>query len=153
MNLGAFLIVLAVGEASGGDETIDAFRGLGARAPALAAAMAIFLVSLVGLPPFAGFVGKLYVLVALLRAPGEYHAWYWFLACAGVANTALSLFYYARVLRAMYLEAAPAAAPPRMSVRRLHAALAMILVVPTVLLGVWWAPLYDFLSRSVAATQ
>jgi NADH-quinone oxidoreductase subunit N len=152
MNLGAFLVVLAVGEASDGDESLDAFRDLGARAPALAATMAIFLISLVGLPPFAGFVGKLYVLVALLRAPGDYHAWYWFLACAGVANTALSLSYYARVLRAMYLDAPPAAVRARMSVRKLHAALAMILAVPTVLLGVWWGPLYDFVSQRVAAT-
>jgi NADH-quinone oxidoreductase subunit N len=152
MNLGAFLVVLAVSEASQGDASFDAFRGLGARAPAMAAALAIFLVSLVGLPPFAGFVGKLYVLVALLRAPGDYHGWYWFLACAGVANTALSLFYYARVLRAMYLEEAPPPASERVSVRRLHAALALILTVPTVLLGVWWGPLYDFLSQRVAAT-
>ncbi len=152
MNLGAFLVVLAVGEASGGDESLGAFRGLGARAPAMAAAMAVFLISLVGLPPFAGFVGKLYVLVALLRAPGDYHQWYWFLAVAGVVNTAVSLFYYARVLRAMYLEDAPAGASARVSVRRLHASLALILAVPTVLLGVWWGPLYDFLSLRVAAT-
>jgi NADH-quinone oxidoreductase subunit N len=151
MNLGAFLVVLAVGEASGGDESLSAFRGLGARAPVMAAAFAVFLVSLVGLPPFAGFVGNLYVLVALLRAPGEYHAWYWLLASAGVGNMALSLVYGARVLRAMYLERAPEASEP-MSVRRLHATLALLLTVPTVVLGLWWGPFYDFLSQRVTVS-
>jgi NADH-quinone oxidoreductase subunit N len=145
MNLGAFLVVLAVGEAVG-EETIDGLRGLGTRAPGMAAAMGVFLVSLVGLPPFAGFVGKLYVFTALLRAPGEYRGWYFFLAGAGAANTVLSLFYYARILRAMYLT--PAQGGP-VSVRRLHGVLTALLVAPTVLLGVWWGPLYDFLTRTV----
>lgn len=150
MNLGAFLVVLAVGEGSDGDESVDAFRGLGERAPAIAAAFAIFLVSLVGLPPFAGFVGKLYVLLALLRAPSDYHGWYWFLACACVANTALSLVYCARLLRTMYLERAPEG--ERVSVAPLHATMALLLTVPTVILGLWWGPLYDFVSQRVAVS-
>src|SRR5262249_6615563 len=54
MNLGAFLLVMAVAEQSGGDETLAAFRGLGRRAPVVAAMMALFLFSLTGLPPMAG---------------------------------------------------------------------------------------------------
>jgi NADH-quinone oxidoreductase subunit N len=147
MNLGAFLAVFAVSEAIG-DETVEGIRGLGSRAPGMAAALTIFLFSLVGLPPFAGFVGKLYVFVALLRAPGDYRAWYAFLAAAGAINTALSLFYYARILRAMYL--LPVAEEGRpVSVRPLHAVMTALLVAPTLLLGVWWGPLYDFLSRTV----
>jgi NADH-quinone oxidoreductase subunit N len=86
---------------------------------------------------------------ALLRAPGDYHAWYWFLACAAVANTALSMAYAARVLRAMYLEPDTETSPGPLLVHGLHAAMALALTIPTVLLGVWWGPLYDFLSERV----
>ena len=61
MNLGAFLVVMAVAEQSDGDESIGAFRGLGRRAPITAGVMALFLFSLTGLPPFAGFIGKFYL--------------------------------------------------------------------------------------------
>jgi NADH-quinone oxidoreductase subunit N len=150
-NLGAFLVVLAVGEAVG-DESVDGLRGLSTRAPGMAAALAIFFLSLIGLPPFAGFVGKLYVFTALLDAPGEYRGWHTFLALAGAINTVLSLFYYARVLRAAYLTPAPAVGGGPVSVRKLHAIMTASLVAPTVLLGVWWGPLYDFLSRTVTMT-
>ena len=148
MNLGAFMVVLAVGEAVG-SETIDGVRGLGSRAPGMAAALAVFLFSLVGLPPFAGFVGKLYVFVALLRGAGDYRSWYFFLAVAGVLNTVVSLFYYARVLRALYLAPPPRGEGGPVSVRRLHAIMTALLVAPTVFLGVWWGPLYDFVTRTV----
>ena len=118
----------------------------------MAAALAVFLFSLVGLPPFAGFVGKLYVFTALVRGDrgsGDYRSFYFFLAAAGVVNTVVSFFYYARVLRAMYLEPpAPGEGGP-VSVRKLHAVMTMIVVAPTVFLGVWWSPLYDFLSRTM----
>jgi NADH-quinone oxidoreductase subunit N len=154
MNLGAFLVVLAVSEAAataGGApaETIDSVRGLGTRAPGMAAALAVFLFSLVGLPPFAGFVGKLYVFVALLRGGGDYRSWYFFLAAAGVVNTVVSFFYYSRVLRAMYLTAAPPGEDGPVSVRRLHAVMTAMVVAPTVVLGVWWGPLYAFVTRTM----
>ncbi len=164
MNLGAFLVVLAVsesidskGESAGvlparppsGSETIEGIRGLGARAPGMAAALAVFLFSLVGLPPFAGFVGKLYVFVALLRGGAEYRSFYFALAAAAVVNTVISLFYYARILRAMYLVPAPEGKGGPVSVNRLHAVMTALLVAPTVFLGVWWGPLYDFVTRTV----
>ena len=148
MNLGAFLVVLAVGDAAG-IETIDGMRGLASRAPGMAAALAVFLFSLVGLPPFAGFVGKLYVFAALVRGGSDYRSFYFALAAAGVANTVVSFFYYARVLRAMYLEPAQPSEGGPVSVGKLHAVMTMIVVVPTVFLGVWWGPLYDFLARTM----
>jgi len=116
----------------------------------MAAALAVFLFSLVGLPPFAGFVGKLYVFATLLRGTAEYRSWYFFLAAAGVLNTAVSLVYYARILRAMYLLPAPQGEGGAVSVHPLHAVMTAVLVAPTLLLGVWWGPLYDFISRAVA---
>jgi NADH-quinone oxidoreductase subunit N len=149
MNLGAFTVVLALSEAEPRADTIDGLRGLGARAPGMAALLSVFLLSLVGLPPFAGFVGKLYVFAALLRGTGDYRSWYFFLAAAGAVNTVVSLACYARVFRAMYLVPAKSDEGGPVSVRRLHAVMASIMVVPTVFLGVWWGPLYDFVTRTV----
>jgi NADH-quinone oxidoreductase subunit N len=145
MNLGAFLVVMAVAEQSGGDETIGAFRGLGRRAPVIAVVMAMFLFSLTGLPPMSGFVGKFYIFSALLKAGGT---WNWTVAVVGVLNSVVSLFYYARVLRAMYLE--PGDNQPAMNVRRMFGATSVVLAIPTLVLGIYWGPVYDMLARSLS---
>jgi NADH-quinone oxidoreductase subunit N len=148
MNLGAFLVVMAVAEQSGGDETITAFRGLGRRAPVVAIVMAIFLVSLTGLPPMAGFIGKFYIFSAVIRAGGT---WNWVIAVVGVLNSVISLFYYARVLRAMYLETGDRTEPT--VVRTLFGATSVALAVPTLALGIYWAPVYDFVARSLSMVR
>ena len=144
MNLGAFLVVMAIAEQNGGDESVGAFRGLGRRAPVLAAVMAVFMVSLTGLPPMAGFIGKFYIFSALLRAGGT---WNWVVAIVGVLNSVVSLFYYARILRAMYLERNERMEPT--AVRRLFGATSIALAVPTLALGIYWGPVYDFVSNSL----
>ena len=148
MNLGAFLVVMAVAEKTGGDETLDAFKGLGRRAPVLAAAMTIFLFSLTGLPPMAGFIGKFYLFSALLRAGGT---WNWAVAVVGVINSVISLFYYARVLRAMYLERGASIEPTK--VRGIFGATSVALAVPTIVLGLYWAPVYDFVASSLSMVR
>ena len=148
MNLGAFLVVMAVAERSNGDETVNAFRGLGRRAPIVAVVMAVFLFSLTGLPPMAGFIGKFYIFSALLRAGGT---WNWVLAVVGVLNSVVSLFYYARVLRAMYLEKSEVTEPT--IVRRLFGTTSVLLAVPTLILGVYWGPVYDFVARSLSMVR
>lgn len=96
MNFGAFGCVAMVYWATG-KETIDAFHGLIRRSPLLAVAMVIFLFSLVGMPPFAGFMAKLYLLAALYECDtiGK------LLLIVAVANTLFSLYFYARVAYAM----------------------------------------------------
>jgi NADH-quinone oxidoreductase subunit N len=148
MNLGAFMVVMAVAEKNGGDETVDAFRGLGQRAPLTALVMAVFLVSLTGLPPMAGFVGKFYIFSALITAGG---IWNWAVAVVGVLNSVISLFYYARVLRAMYLEKSERT--DRTVVRPLLGATTVMLAVPTLLLGVYWGPVYDFVAHSLTMVR
>ncbi len=145
MNLGAFLVVAAVAERSGGNENIDAFRGLGSRAPVLAASMAVFLFSLTGLPPFAGFIGKFYIFAALVNQGGS---WNWTLATIGVINSVVSLFYYARIVRAMYLTKSTETAP--FTARVAWSAVTTVLAVPTILIGVYWAPIYDLVSTSLS---
>ncbi len=109
MNLGAFLVVMLVANATG-REDIDGFRGLAWRGGALpAVAMAIFLFSLTGLPPFAGFVGKFYLFAAGI-AGRALRRW----SLVGVLNSVVSLYYYARVVKTMFLDQ-PAADDPRVT--------------------------------------
>jgi len=82
-----------------GSETLDAFAGLGRRAPLLAACMFCFMISLIGLPPFAGFWAKINLLRVLMLNAG----WWWALVAVIAINTILSAFYYFRVIRAMYV--------------------------------------------------
>jgi NADH-quinone oxidoreductase subunit N len=148
MNLGAFLIVAAVAEQNGGDETLHSFKGLGKRAPVVAVVMTVFLVSLTGLPPMSGFVGKFYLFSALVNAGGT---WNWAVAVVGVLNSVISLFYYARVLRAMYLEKSDSTAPT--NVRGLFNAASIALAVPTLVLGIYWGPVYDFVLHSLSMVR
>ena len=99
MNLGAFLVVGLVARETGG-ETLSDFTGLGRRSPILAVTMTVFLFSLIGLPPFAGFVAKL----NLMWRIAENGSWWWVIVGVIAINTIFSLYYYARVIRAIYLE-------------------------------------------------
>jgi NADH-quinone oxidoreductase subunit N len=132
MNLGAFGVVSLVAS-SGGSEEIHSYRGLGSSAPYLCVAMAIFLFSLIGLPPFAGFVGKVYLFAAVI-----YKKIYW-LAVVAAVNTVISLYYYLRVVKAMFLEKPTEAI--RLQVSFGSQTLLLALVVPTLGLGIYWQPL------------
>jgi NADH-quinone oxidoreductase subunit N len=145
MSLGAFAVVIAVAERGIGDE-LSAWRGLGRRAPWAAATMAIFLFSLTGLPPFAGFFAKFYVFYALVARGGTLMLT---LAVLGILNSALSLYYYARVLKAMYFDAQQSDESP-IALSPLHAGLLGLLAAPTVALFVVWSPLAGFVDRSLA---
>lgn len=133
MNLGAFLVVLIVANESG-DETIGAYSGLARRGRAgmvLAVAMMIFLLSLVGIPPFVGFVGKFYLFMAVLDSN---LVW---LAVVGVINSVISLYYYMRIAREMFFTESVTAIPLEIKGRRLYACLALLAVATTVLGVVW----------------
>ena len=83
-----------------GSEDIEAFGDLGRRAPWIAVPMVFCLVSLVGLPPFGGFIGKMWILMSLGEAGGVL---YWGLLVVAVLNTLVSLFYYLRIVKAMFM--------------------------------------------------
>ena len=132
MNLGAFGVVTMVAAAGGGEE-IDSYRGLGVRAPYVCVAMAIFLFSLIGLPPFAGFVGKVYLFAAVISKKI-----YW-LAVVAALNTVISLYYYLRVIKAMFLDKPTEAV--QIQVPLSSQALLLALLIPTLGLGIYWQPL------------
>jgi proton-translocating NADH-quinone oxidoreductase chain N len=102
MKTGAFLVVGAVA-ALGVGPLIEDWRGLGTRRPLLGVSFGLMLLSLAGVPLTVGFVSKFILFSAAVQAQG----WFIWLAVAGLLNSALSVFYYARVLRVMFFEAPP----------------------------------------------
>ena len=142
MNVGAFLVVIAVSRHTGGEDIRD-FRGLGTKAPIAALALTVFLFSLTGIPPFAGFVGKYLIFAAVVQHGGF---WYILLAVIGVLNSAVSLFYYARIIKAMFLEEALDDRP--MSVPAVYTGVLLALAIPVLLLGVYWQPMIRWASNA-----
>ena len=144
MNLGAFGIVALLRNRLRSEE-IAAYAGLIRTSPGIVVAMAVVLVSLIGLPPLAGFVAKFLVFSSLVDAiiAGAERPLMLALLVIGGLNTVISLFYYLRVLRVMTVEPLPedrVAEPfPLVS---LSGALVTGLVVPVVILGVFWSGLY-----------
>lgn len=138
-NLAAFLVIIMMVETQD-DDGISGVRGLWSRAPFVAAMMVIAMFSLVGLPPTAGFIGKFYLFYAVLQE--EY---YW-LALAGVANTVVSLYFYARIIKAMFLESkevsALEASLPGM--KPMYVGLLAVLTLPVLYFGLWWEPLVRY---------
>lgn len=97
MTLGAFAVAVAAGREGAQIETLDDLAGLGFRRPLLGAAMTVFMLSLAGVPPLAGFVGKLYLFRAAIDAG------FVGLTVIGVLNSVVSVYYYAGVLVKMYM--------------------------------------------------
>ncbi len=96
MNMGAFACAAFFGEASHSD--ITAFKGLGRRAPLAALIFSIFLMSLAGLPPLAGFMAKFFVIMSAVAGA------HYVLAGAIVANSVIAFFYYLKIIKTMYFE-------------------------------------------------
>jgi NADH-quinone oxidoreductase subunit N len=106
--IGAFGVVEFVRREAGGDD-LSHFAGLRARSPLLAGCMAIFMLSLAGLPPLAGFFGKFYLFSVALRA-GENHGLLWLVALA-LFGSLVSLYYYLIVLKVIFLDEAVPTTP------------------------------------------
>jgi NADH-quinone oxidoreductase subunit N len=96
MNIGAFTVVILLGRKGEEHTLISDYAGVGYRHPLLAIAMAVFMFSLAGVPPTAGFMAKLYVFSAAIKAD------YYWLAIIGVLNSAVAAYYYLRVLVYIY---------------------------------------------------
>ena len=107
-TIGAFGVVMVVEDATGG-ATIANFNGLSRRAPGLALCLMVFLLSLGGIPPLAGFIGKFFLFSAVVGV-GENLGLLWLVILA-IAMSAVSFYYYLRVLKAAYVEDAAGDAP------------------------------------------
>ena len=119
------------------------YAGLASRRPFLAAAMAIFMLSLAGVPPMAGFLGKFYLFSAAVQADLTW------LALIGVLNSVLSAFFYLRVIVVMYVKEAEEPKPLSLS-WPLGIAVALA-VLGTLALGLWPSPLLDIAQQAISA--
>jgi NADH-quinone oxidoreductase subunit N len=98
MNIGAFAIIILVGKKGEPNNGVADYTGFGFKHPLLAMCLSIFLFSLAGIPPFAGFIGKFYLFSGALKAG------YLWLAVIGVLNSAASVYYYLRIMVYMYMK-------------------------------------------------
>jgi NADH-quinone oxidoreductase subunit N len=143
MNLGAFLVVIYVSDRLGSEE-ISGYTGLAWRMPYIACAMGIFLFSLTGIPPLAGFIGKFFLFAAVIEKK-----LYW-LALVGLLNSVVSLYYYTRVIKAMFLDQALEQSPRDVYTSHpLYEGLLGALMILTVLFGVYWSPLIRLADHSL----
>lgn len=150
MNMGAFVILTMITEKIGSEDIRD-FRGLGYKTPLLGACLVLFMVSLTGLPPTAGFIGK------LMLFQGLYEAWrvnpytnmtdilFW-LMVVGVINSVVSLFYYFKIPLYMFVRQNENA--PEMKLSPFGTVLAVVLAVPTLFIGISFNWLIDFIQKS-----
>jgi NADH-quinone oxidoreductase subunit N len=107
--LGAFGVVAVVEEATGGDALAN-FAGLSRRAPGLSLCLLVFLLSLGGIPPLAGFIGKFLVFSAVVGADADHLGLLWLVILA-IVMSAVSFYYYLQVLKQAYVLDAPEGAP------------------------------------------
>jgi NADH-quinone oxidoreductase subunit N len=145
MNLGAFAVVQVVADQTG-SEDITAYRGLGYRSPLLAILMGVFLFSLAGIPPLAGFIGKFYLFAAIIQHGGF---WYILLAIAGILNSAIALFYYTLIVREMFLRQPEV--QTQIKTTFAVAIVLAILAIPTILLGIYWEPIHSAINAASSA--
>ena len=142
MNLGAFLVVVIVANETGKEEIGD-YRGLAWRGAAIpAVCMAIFLFSLTGLPPLAGFVCKFFLFAAVIKQG------FYLLAVVGIINSVISLYYYAGVVKTMFLDF-PEPTDPQVTMTANTSALLGVLSTLTVLFGIYWGPLVHYTNQSL----
>ncbi|MFI5261880.1 MAG: NADH-quinone oxidoreductase subunit N [Candidatus Limnocylindrales bacterium] len=148
MNLGAFAVVAALQGRPGVTSQISTFAGLGRRAPLAAALMTLFLLSLTGIPPTAGFFAKAYVIEAALQSGGLV-PW---LAVIAAVNAAMAAFYYLRVVVVMYMQEPAADAPPVTDSRPMRLGL-LIAAFATVVIGLVPGVLIPMAQAAAAAIQ
>ena len=142
MNLGAFAVVAYLAKKDEQQYDIEGYGGLAYRHPLAALALAVFLFSLAGIPPFAGFIGKFYIFSAAISA----HMYY--LAIIGVLNSALSVYYYIRVVYLMYAKE-PVADGPMAGFSAAGGAAILVSAVAVVALGIFPSRLLDLAGQAV----
>ncbi len=138
-NIGAFTVVIIFSNLTDSDE-IEDYNGLSRRSPFLAFAMLLFLLSLAGVPPLAGFIGKLYIFTAAMNEGLVA------LVAIGAVNIVISLYYYLVVVKRIYIN--PAKDPSLIPVPLSLKAVVMITIAGVIILGVYPGPVLDWTSSA-----
>jgi NADH-quinone oxidoreductase subunit N len=141
-NLGAFAVVIAL-ENKTGSTQIAEYAGLIRRSPFLALAMFVFLLSLIGIPPTGGFIGKLFVFgAAIARDEPRFYL----LAAVGIVNSVISVYYYFKIARVMFFEEASDTSP--LQAGSALTAVVTVSVVMTLLIAIVLQPFMDLTTSS-----
>ncbi len=145
MNLGAFGVVVALQRRRGVSSSIETFAGLGKREPALAILMTLFLLSLTGIPPTAGFFAKAFVILSAVEAGGPAG----FLAVIAVLNAAVAAFYYLRIVVYMFMRDGQGEPVPveKSAIMRVGLAVAAVM---TVVIGLFPEPFIEAVQAAAA---
>lgn len=145
MNLGAFAVIVAMGRDGRGGDYLDDYAGLSRSRPELAALMSIFLLSMTGVPPLAGFLAKFYLFQAAV------HNRLYLLTVIAVLNSVVSAYYYLRVIMLMYMHPEPVSVGPVRPDRNPTLSLvSLVAAVMTVILGLFPA---QFLAMVISVLQ
>ncbi|HKM13839.1 MAG TPA: NADH-quinone oxidoreductase subunit N [Candidatus Methanomethylophilaceae archaeon] len=149
MKAGAFVVVAAL-ITTGVGETLKDYRGLAKRAPLISALMLIFLFSLAGIPPLGGFTAKFFLFsAAIVPVPGGDISFQWiWLAFIAILNSAISLYYYAKVIKAMYIEKGET--EERIKIPTTFTVAAILCAIGVILLGVFPEPFLYYCSQAAA---
>ena len=142
MNLGAFFVVMLIANKIGSEE-MDDYKGMGSATGFLGVALAIFLLSLAGLPPTAGFIAKLYIFIALIDANMIV------VAFITLLNTVIAYYYYVRVLKNLYLVKMDES-KPKIEFSFGNVIVIVLLLIPVFVFGVYFTPLVDLAKISIA---
>ena len=147
-TLGAFAVVSVWNDRLGREALIDDFRGAWKTSPGLSLALLVFVLSLAGIPPLAGFVGKFYLFFAAIHAAPQMEYWsdglYWLVAVA-LAFSVVALYYYLKILKAVFvreetgeMDNTPVGLPAATAI--------LVLALLTVAMGVWPEPLVEHIK-------
>src|SRR5437762_6690946 len=129
MNMGAFGVIISLRRRGIIGDNVDDMTGLAQKAPGMAAMMAVFMLSLGGLPMTGGFIGKYFLFGGLIqRGTAEQKSWYYWLAGWAVINIVVSFYYYIRFIRVMYLSGETAEEEPLTLSRPLQTAMVVALL-------------------------
>ena len=139
-NLAAFFAVMAIANRTGSDQ-IDDLAGMAKRAPILSGVLALSMISLIGIPPTAGFMGKLYLFNAAVSSD---LVW---LAVVGVLNSVVSAYYYLRVIKTVYL--APAESEERITYSSPVLVAVAVSAIGILLIGILPGPLFEITESAV----
>ncbi|NTU90708.1 MAG: NADH-quinone oxidoreductase subunit N [Chlorobiaceae bacterium] len=145
MNIGAFYVVVMIANKTG-SENVDDYKGLGKSMPLAGAALTVFLISLVGLPPTFGFVGKLMIFSALINKGGNAFMW---LALIGILTSVISLYYYMFIPLNMFLRESEHNSQKDVSTGMVSKVVTAVLMFLTIYFGIFFQPVVEYAKYSV----
>ncbi|MBU1625851.1 NADH-quinone oxidoreductase subunit N [bacterium] len=143
-NIGAFGVVMVMGSDKDEHLDINDYKGIGYQHPALALCMSIFLLSLAGFPPTAGFIGKFFLFASAVEEG------FYVLASIGILTSVISVFYYIRIIVNMYMHKEEKTIPKR-RISGFTKAIIILSAIIVLLIGILPSPLFDIAKQTISS--